>query len=159
MDRLTKGKEARALFESGCNCAQAVAGAFSREMGLPRDTVLLLASPFGGGMGRMREVCGAISGTFLVLGALDGYLPTENKMHQQEKKRVYETVQTLAKQFEEENGSIICAQLLKGVEQDCSPTPSERTAKYYKKRPCADYVEFAADLIEKHLKNRGCEKE
>ena len=73
-----KGQEARRLFESGYNCAQSVAGAFAEEMGLPRDTVFRLASPFGGGMGRMREVCGAVSGMMMVLGILDGYCsPTD----------------------------------------------------------------------------------
>lgn len=155
MDTQTKGQKARSLFESGYNCAQAVAGAFAEEMELPLDTVLLLAGPFGGGMGRMREVCGAVSGMLLVLGKLDGYLPEGDKLtHAQEKKRVYQAVQDLAAKFREENGSVICRELLAGVERDSSANPSERTPQYYQKRPCACYVEQAADLIAAYLDKR-----
>ena len=147
-----KGKEARRLFESGYNCAQAVAGAFAEEMGLSRDTVFLLASPFGGGMGRMREVCGAVSGMIMVLGMLDGYAsPTDLA----EKKRVYQTVQSLAEQFRAVNGSIVCHELLGVDGKDTHATPSERTPQYYKKRPCACYVEDAADILAEYLKQKS----
>ncbi len=155
METQTKGQQARAFFEAGCNCAQAVAGAFAEEMALPLDTVLLLAGPFGGGMGRMREVCGTVSGMLMVLGKLDGYLPTApQELHTREKKRVYQAVQELAAKFRAENGSIICRELLEGIEQDHAATPSERTPQYYKKRPCACYVEAAANLLAAYLEER-----
>lgn len=155
MEPQTKGQKARALFESGYNCAQAVAAAFAEEMELPLDTVLLLSGPFGGGMGRMREVCGTVSGMLFVLGKLDGYLPEGDKLaHAQEKKRVYQAVQELAAKFREKNGSIVCRELLAGIEKDSSATPSERTPQYYQKRPCAHYVEEAADLIAAYLAAR-----
>ena len=147
-----KGQEARRLFESGYNCAQSVAGAFAEEMGLPRDTVFRLASPFGGGMGRMREVCGAVSGMMMVLGILDGYCsPTDLP----EKKRVYQTVQELAGEFRAGNGSIICHELLGTDGKDTNAVPSERTPQYYKKRPCACYVADAANILGEYLKQKS----
>ena len=152
LNQTEKGKEARRLFESGYNCAQSVAGAFAEEMGLPRNTVFLLASPFGGGIGRMREVCGAVSGMTMVLGILDGYAsPTDFA----EKKRVYQTIQGLAKQFRTVNGSILCHELLGADGKDSNAVPSERTPQYYKKRPCACYVEDAANILAEYLKQKS----
>lgn len=156
MDQLTKGQEAKQLFLSGYNCAQAVVGAFYKEMNLSQETALLLASPFGGGMGRMREVCGTVSGMLMVLGALDGYLPV--KGHQEEKKRVYEAVQALAEEFRLENGSIVCRELLGQDGTDRTAVPSPRTGEYYKKRPCANYVEQAANLIADYLEQNAVVK-
>lgn len=135
--------KARELFNEGYNCSQAVLGAFAEDAGLDVKTALRLSAPFGGGMGRMREVCGAVSGMFMVAGLKYGYSDPSAK---QEKAELYALVQKLAAGFKEKNGSIICKELL-GV-SDTSPTPEPRTAAYYKKRPCVELVGDAAELLE-----------
>lgn len=140
-------KKAEDLFLEGYNCAQAVFCAFADKMGMDVDMALRLSSSFGGGMGRMREVCGAVSGMFMVLGALEGYSSPDDNVA---KKELYAKVQQLAEEFKKENGSIICRELLgAGVSQ--TPTPTERTAEFYKKRPCKEYVGIAAEILAKHL--------
>ena len=134
------------LFLEGFNCAQAVAVAFTDVTGMDKKEAAKLAAPFGGGMGRMREVCGAVSGMFMVLGALYGY---DNSDADAKKKETYQQVQELAAQFKEENGSIICRDLLKNPPSD--PNPSPRTAEYYAKRPCARMVMTAARLMDEFI--------
>ena len=131
------------LFLEGYNCAQAVAVAFTDLTGMDKKEAAKLAAPFGGGMGRMREVCGAVSGMFMVLGALYGY---DNSDADDKKKALYKQVQELAEQFRAENGSIICRDILKNPPSD--PNPSPRTAEYYAKRPCAKMVMTAARLMD-----------
>ena len=131
------------LFLEGYNCAQAVAVAFSDLTGMDKTLAAKLASPFGGGMGRMREVCGAVSGMYMVLGALYGYDNSDADSH---KKELYKQVQALAEQFKAENGSIICRDILKNPPSD--PNPSPRTAEYYAKRPCCKMVMTAAKLLD-----------
>ena len=141
------GEKAKALFTEGYNCAQAVFAAFSDVTGIESETSFKLSSGFGGGMGRMREVCGAVSGMFMVLGAVEGYTsPTDNA----EKMELYAKVQKLAEKFKTENGSIICRELL-GGSPSSTPVPSERTAEYYQKRPCGELVEIAADIVADYL--------
>lgn len=145
MDHATKARE---LFCSGCNCAQAVAGAFAEDMGLPLETVLKLASGFGGGMGGMRETCGAVTGMFMAAGMLKGHgIPESN----QEKTAHYACIRALAQAFADEHGTLICRDLLASLPGKLSQNPSERTAEYYKTRPCALYVEDAARIAEKML--------
>lgn len=142
------GEKAKSLFEEGYNCAQAVFSAFCDELGMEFENALKLSSGFGGGMGRMREVCGAVSGMFMVLGAVEGYTsPTDNEA----KMELYDKVQKLAKNFKAETGTIICAELLGGT-PSTAPTPTERTAEFYKKRPCGELVEMAADIVADYLK-------
>lgn len=131
------------LFLQGYNCAQAVAVAFTDLTGMDKKEAAKLAAPFGGGMGRMREVCGAVSGMFMVLGAIYGY---DNSDADDKKKALYKQVQELAEQFRAENGSIICRDILKNPPSD--PNPSPRTAEYYAKRPCAKMVMTAARLMD-----------
>ena len=131
------------LFLEGYNCAQAVAVAFTDVTGMDKKEAAKLAAPFGGGMGRMREVCGAVSGMLMVLGILYGY---DNSDADDKKKELYQQVQQLAEQFREENGSIICREILKNPPSD--PNPSPRTAEYYAKRPCAKMVMTAARLMD-----------
>ncbi len=147
---MTKGQIAKNLFLQGYNCCQAVAGAFAGEMGMELSTVTKLCSPFGGGIGRMREVCGTVSGMMFVLGMLYGY---DDPKASAEKKRVYSDAQQLAGKFREDNGSILCRELL-GLQKSGadSPTPSARTEKYYKKRPCPELCRYAADLLEDFIK-------
>lgn len=136
-------------FRQGYNCSQAVALAFADEVGLERDTLAMLASGFGGGFGRSREVCGAVSGMVMILGMAKGYSePKANEM----KAELYQKVQKLMGEFKQENGSYICAELLGVREKPVSPIPSERTAEFYKKRPCVELVGCAAELLENELK-------
>ena len=134
------------LFLQGYNCAQAVAVAFADVTGMDKKEAAKLAAPFGGGMGRMREVCGAVSGMLMVLGTLYGY---DNADADSKKKELYQQVQALAEQFREENGSIICRDILKNPPSD--PNPSPRTAEYYAKRPCARMVMTAARLMDEFI--------
>lgn len=142
---MTKGEKAKELFESGLNCAQAVLCAFSEETGLPESTAKNIALSFGAGMGRLREVCGAVSGMFMVAGLLYG---DKNSKSEQ-----YALVQELAEKFKEENGSIICRELL-GVKGKESPIPDKRTNEYYKKRPCSEMVRIAADIMAQYVKEK-----
>lgn len=147
----TKGEIAKQYFLDGYNCAQAVVLAFAEDFGLDKKTAVMLSSSFGGGMGRLREVCGAVSGMFMVLGLKYGYSSPEDN---QAKKELYKKVQEVAGLFKEDNGSIICRELL-GLNQKgkSDPTPELRTESYYKKRPCKDLVQFAADLVDEYIKN------
>ena len=144
MDHSIKAGE---LFLGGVNCAQAVFLAFEDVTGIDRKLAAKLSSPFGGGMGRMREVCGAVSGMLMVLGVLYGYDDTVEDDAQ--KKQLYRDVQALAGKFREECGSIICREILKNPPSDPNPTP--RTAEFYAKRPCARMVMTAARLLDEFI--------
>ena len=150
MDHVTLAGD---LFLEGFNCAQAVAVAFTDVTGMDKQAAAKLAAPFGGGMGRMREVCGAVSGMFMVLGALYGY---DNSDADSKKKELYQQVQALAEQFRQENGSIICREILKNPPSDPKPTP--RTAEFYAKRPCARMVVTAGKLLDEFIAAHPLEK-
>lgn len=140
-----RAAQAKEYFRNGYNCCQAVALAFKDIIGLDTDTLASIASGFGGGFGRMREVCGAVSGMTLVAGAL---IPASDTSDKSAKTANYALVQEFAEQYRKENGSIVCRELLGlGVKAPESPVPSDRTPEYYKKRPCADLVECAARIV------------
>lgn len=139
--------KAKALFEQGYNCAQAVLLAFDDMTGLDSKTAAMLSSSFGGGMGRLREVCGAVSGMFMVAGITAGYSDPKAK---EEKADHYAFIQSLAADYKKENGSIVCKELL-GLPGAQSPVPEERTADYYRRRPCAEYVACSARLLAEKL--------
>lgn len=141
-------EKAMALFEEGYNCAQSVFLAFADLHGIDERTAAALSSSFGGGMGRLREVCGAVSGMFLTLGALYGY---DNPKAQEEKAEAYARVQELAAEFEKKNGSIVCRDLLGLTVQREAPIPEVRTKEYYKKRPCKELVGDAAEILERYI--------
>ena len=141
------------LFVQGYNCAQAVAVAFCDMTGLDENTAARMASSFGGGMGRMREVCGAVSGMLMVAGLLYGY---DDPKATKEKRELYAQVQAMAGRFREELGSIICRDLLKNPPSDPNPTP--RTAEFYKERPCARMVKTAARIMEEFIEAHPVEK-
>ncbi len=147
-----KGKRAKELFEQGYNCAQAVLLAFD-ELGLDAKTAAMLSSSFGGGMGRMREVCGAVSGMLMVLGLKYGY---DDPKATEQKRRHYARVQLLANEFKRENGSIVCRELL-GLDkaEKATPNAEERTREYYRKRPCGELVRTAAELAQKYIEQNG----
>ena len=143
MDHSIKAGE---LFLSGCNCAQAVAVAFTDITGMDTKTMAKLSAPFGGGMGRMREVCGAVSGMLMVVGLLYGYDTPGDDVS---KRAQYALVQELSGKFREETGSIICREILKNPPSD--PNPSPRTAEYYAQRPCARMVMTAARILDAYM--------
>ena len=148
---MTHAEKAKAYFEQGYNCSQAVTLAFAEEMGLDTDSAAKLASSFGGGLGRLREVCGCVSGMALAVGALFGYSDPKAR---EEKADHYALIQKMAEEFKAKNGSIICRELLAGINSDTNPIPEERTESYYKKRPCAELCYMAAEILEREMGNR-----
>lgn len=145
MGRKEKAEE---LFIQGYNCAQAVFLAYADRMDMDEKTAAKLASSFGGGMGCLREVCGAVSGMFMVTGMLYGY---DDPKAPEEKKEHYGKIQELAAKFKEQNGSIVCRELL-GLDGGANrQTPELRTAEYYKKRPCKELVGMAAEILEAEM--------
>lgn len=140
-------KQAAQLFLDGYNCAQSIVVAFSDVTGLDQSTSAKLASGFGGGMGRLREVCGAVSGMIMVASYLYGYTSPDDE----KKKNCYTMVQQLAERFREQNGSIVCREILKNPPSD--PTPSPRTEAYYQQRPCARMVMVAAQVLDDYIAN------
>lgn len=139
-----RSARAKELFLSGYNCAQSVFLAFRDLTTLDEQTAAIVASSFGGGMGRLREVCGAVSGMSLVAGFLYPNFDPNNALS---KKENYAAVQELAERFRQENGFIVCRDLLGLAQQKDDPTPSPRTESYYKRRPCAEYVAIAVRIV------------
>ncbi len=137
--------KARELFKNGYNCAQAVLLAFSDITGIDEKTATMLSASFGGGMGRLREVCGAASGAFMVAGLLYGPLdPCDHDA----KKAHYALIQQIAARFKEKNGSYICRELLDLPVGPSEPEPEKRTEAYYHRRSCEDYVGIAARIMD-----------
>ena len=136
------------LFAEGLNCAQSVFVAFTDVTGMDENTAMRLSSSFGAGMGRMREVCGACSAMFMVAGLLYGLEPgfddTQKAAH-------YARIQELATAFKEEHKTIVCRELLKGLSVTSDPVPEQRTAEYYRVRPCVQFVRTAADVLDRYL--------
>lgn len=141
-------KKAGELFEKGYNCSQAVFVAFCDVTGLDEDFAARLASPFGGGMGRMREVCGAVSGMFMVLGALYGYGESDAKS---EKAELYKRVQELAAEFKKIHGSIICREMLGEKQGKVGYIPESRSPEYYNARPCTRACMDCAMLLDRFI--------
>lgn len=146
MDRVQKATD---LFKAGCNCSQAVICAYCDLFGMDEETAMRVSEGFGGGMGRMRLTCGAVSGMFMLAGlkyskGIPKDLETRTK--------IYDTVQNMAKDFEKMNGSIICGELL-GINKpkDTGAVPTDRSSEFYKKRPCVGCVEDCAKIVEKYL--------
>ena len=146
MDRVQKAKE---LFKSGCNCSQAVLCAYCDLFGMDESMAMRVSEPFGGGMGRMRLTCGAVSGMFMLAG-LKYSKGEANDIETRTK--VYTTVRLLADEFKKINGSITCADLL-GVNRpkDDGAKPSDRDAHFYKTRPCEHCITDCAKIVEKYL--------
>ncbi len=144
-----RGRKAADFFRQGYNCAQAVVLAFGDELKLDQQTLAKLASSFGGGMGRLREVCGAVSGMFLMYGLLEGY---DNPADYEGKKEQYRAVQEMAEVFKEKHGSITCSDILKKPSGPEDYRPEERTELYYESRPCEQCVYDAAEILEIFLR-------
>lgn len=139
-----RAMRAKELFLEGYNCAQSVFLAYCDLTPFDKKIAATVAAPFGGGMGRLREVCGAVSGMTMVAGFL---YPNFDPTYSQSKKENYATVQELAEKFRKENGAIVCRELLGLAQKKDEPTPSPRTEEYYKRRPCAEYVAIAARIV------------
>lgn len=144
----TRGELAESYFKQGYNCAQAVLLAFGEETGLAAETAALISSSFGGGIGRLREVCGAFSGACMASGLLQGYCAPGATG---EKQAHYKRIQELAGAFREENGAILCRELLELPTGPSDPAPEARTAGYYLRRPCGELVRSAADLLDERF--------
>ncbi len=144
-------EKAHELFADGCNCAQAVFAAFCDVTGMEKEQALRLSSSFGGGMGRMREVCGACSAMFMVAGLLYGYSDISDPIA---KKEHYALIQRLGAEFKGMNGTIICRELLESLKPDSSPEPTKRTAEFYKCRPCVRFVEDAAKILDSLIEEK-----
>lgn len=138
---MTHVEKAEALFMSGMNCSQAVFGAFAEDFGMDASTAAKVACGLGGGVGRLREVCGTVTGASLVLGLKYGA----------DKAVVYPHVQDFCARFKAECGSIVCRELLAGVPATTGGAPEARTAEYYKKRPCVELVKLSVRLLEEML--------
>ncbi|MBQ6467459.1 MAG: C_GCAxxG_C_C family protein [Clostridia bacterium] len=149
-------QEAVRLFYEGYNCSQAVFCAFRDLTGLELDCAARLASPFGGGMGRLREVCGTMSGALLALGILKGY---DNPENPEAKKEHYALVREFARRFEEKYGALRCKELLKDVPVTPGGEPEARTPEFYKRRPCLKLVEGAAAILDDMLEEMKEEAE
>ncbi len=139
---------AAGLFQSGYNCAQSVFAAYADLFGMDRQTALKMSSAMGGGVGRMREICGAVSAMAMLAGLKEGNDDPENE---EAKARIYALVRRMSGQFREKEGTIICRDLLgiEGMEE--SARPSVRTAEFYATRPCARLIAEAAEIIEEVL--------
>ena len=147
---MTHEEKALQAFTDGANCAQAVVVAYADDLGITESRALKLASSFGGGIGRLREVCGAVSGMMMVYGLLRGY---DDLCDQDAKKAHYTNVQTLAARFREENGSIICRELLSlNKDENNDPAPTPRDSKAFHARPCFGFVTSAVRILDDMLK-------
>ena len=146
---LTRREAAMANFRNGYNCSQAIILAFADLLPVDENLLLKMASSFGGGMGRLREVCGSVSGMFMIAGLLYGYDGPETG---QVKADHYSRIQELAHRFEEKHGSIVCREMLGLSLRHDVPTPEARTEEYYKKRPCAEIIGDAAEILDQYIK-------
>ena len=144
---MSRGDKAFDFFNEGYNCSQAVALAFADLYPDKAGDMVKIMSSFGGGFGRMREVCGAFSGMVLVLGAIYGNTDPAGKS------ALYAEVQALAEQYRSRNGggSIVCRELLGLKQAEGSPVASPRTGEYYRKRPCPQLIRLAGDLMEEYI--------
>lgn len=148
LDKSTRAKRAMNNFREGYNCSQAVVLAFSDLFNMDESMLLKLSCSFGGGMGRLREVCGTVSGMFMVAGLLYGY---DEPKDFNAKSEQYKKVQELAKRFTDINGSIVCRDLLGLTEKKSEPISEKRTEEYYKKRPCEKLVGIATAIMEEYI--------
>lgn len=150
---MSRAENAKAYFLQGYACSQAVALAFADVCKIDESTLAKMTLPFGGGLGRLRLTCGAVSGMATVVGLV--FASAENSP--EDKKRVYAIVQELCAKFQEKNGSLICRELLAGmkVPVQVGGEAEARTPEYYQKRSCAEMVYIAAEIVEGCLKERG----
>ena len=157
-------EKARDLFRQGYNCSQSVFLAYNDLLGVESTLAATISGPLGGGMGRLREVCGAVSGMSLIAGFL---APCPDPAARQAKAATYALVQEFAERFRAENGAIVCRELLGLACRELlglacrkeEPVPAERTAEYYKKRPCVELVACAARIVGEYLQRQNAAPE
>lgn len=139
-------------FLSGYNCSQAVVAAFCEDFGMSVEDGVRVSEGFGGGMGRMRSVCGAVTGMFMLAGLKHSNSQPKDL---ETRKLIYSLVQEMSAEFEQEMGSIICAELLgENAPADKGAAPAPRNGEFFKKRPCTESVRIAAEIAEKYLCNQ-----
>ncbi len=149
---MSRAERAKEYFLQGYACSQAVALAFSDVVGMDEETLCKIMLPFGGGLGRLRLTCGAVSGMAAIIGLVfaDGDHSAENK------KQIYAITQTLCGKFKTEYGSLVCGELLSGkVPVEIGGVAEARTEEYYKKRPCAEMVAYATQILDEYLREQG----
>lgn len=147
-NEITRKEKAMNLFETGYNCTQSVVLAFADLLDMDEQTLAQMVSAFGGGMGRLREVCGSVSGMFFVTGMLYGYHEPGDF---EGKKELYAKVQTLAERYEKKNGSIVCRELLGLDHKRDLFVPEKRSSEYYRKRPCKELIGCAAEILDQFI--------
>lgn len=147
---MNEGEIAKQNFLSGLNCAQAVVLAFKDRLGMEEKALKRLSVGFGGGLARQRLTCGAVSGMTFVLS----YLLSNGE----DKTEIYAIIREACAEFKNKLGSLICAELLAGVETTAGGVPEERTQIYYKKRPCAEICETAAEITAEYLEKYSAKK-
>ena len=145
---INRADKAEELFRRGYNCSQSVFAAFADVVGMTEEEAAKLASPFGAGFGKMREVCGAVSGMTLLAGILNGY---SDPADADGKKALYALIQKMCLEFEEKEGTLICRELLGLQKGEDLGEPAVRTEEYYRSRPCIRVCRTAAEIAEKHL--------
>ena len=150
---MSRAETAKEYFTQGYACSQAVALAFADVCGVDKETLTKITLPFGGGMGRLRLTCGAVSG----MAAMVGLFCSKAENNPENKKNTYAIVQTLCGKFKEQTGSLLCGELLSGmnVPVEVGGTAEARTPQYYQKRSCADLVYLAAEILENYLTEQG----
>ncbi len=140
----TNSEKAVKYFKQGYNCAQAVFLTYAPEYGIDEELALKLSSSFGGGMGRLREVCGAVSSMFAIAGLKHGYSTINDEI----KKEHYVLIQKMAEEFKSKHNTIICRELLNLEDGSSNPTPEKRTKSYYENRPCENFIMTACEIID-----------
>ncbi len=145
---MKRADRAEELFRKGYNCSQSVFAAFADVLGMSVEEAARIASPFGAGFGKLREVCGAVSGMTLAAGYLKGY---DDPADYESKKDLYRLIQKMCAEFEERKGTIICRELLGLKKGEDQAEPSVRTEEYYQSRPCIGACRTAAEIAEKYL--------
>lgn len=146
---MTEKEKAGQLFLEGFNCSQSVFTAFCDRFGIDEETAKKISAGLGGGVGRQREVCGAVSGAAMVLGCIAAATDGGDN---ESKTKNYELVREFSDRFRELHSSIVCRELLKDKAKNKGAVPDERTAEYYKNRPCLKVVEDAAEILMQMLK-------
>ena len=137
-------------FKEGYNCSQSVVLAFQDLLTIDAKELCKIASPFGGGISRMRETCGAVSGMVIVIGNLKGYETPETG---EAKAKLYKTTQDLLLKFEKRFGSLTCRNLLNLSVKHDDPNPSNRDHSFFDKRPCIELIGGAVEILEEFLTN------
>lgn len=145
---MSRADRAEELFRKGYNCSQSVFAAFADELHMSVEEAARIASPFGAGFGKLREVCGAVSGMTLAAGYLKGY---DDPSDYESKKQLYALIQNMCAEFKELEGTLICRELLGLKEGEDAAEPSVRTEEYYRSRPCIGACRAAAGIAEKYL--------